>query len=119
MNETAKAKHMNIRMWFDLAEKDPARFEAMRSEAIENMIAAASEKRRNHLRRVQWRVDRARERAKSPMAATIAISEMMWDSFYELHDRYQELAGGSFQPRRARKSTPSAKILPFRSPVEA
>lgn len=119
MNEAAKAKQMNIRMWFDLAENDPEKFEAMRSEAIEKIIAASSEKRRIHLRRLQWRVDRARERAKSPMAATIAISEMMWDSFYELHDRYQELAGGTFQPKRASKPVISASILAFRHPVEA
>lgn len=115
MGETAKANQLNIRMWMDLAETDPEKFEAMRAEAIERMIEAASEKRRSHLRRLQWRVDKVRERATTPMAATIAISEMMWDSFYKLHDSYQELVGNTrqLQPGQA-KPAKTAQILPFR-----
>jgi len=109
-------------MWMDLAEHDPAKFEAMRTEAINRAIESASERHRIQLQRLQWRVDRIRERAATPMAATLAISEMMWDSFYRLHDSYQDLLGstsGRQDKLRLAKPVKSAQILPFRPvPVE-
>lgn len=119
MRESAKLNELDINMWMDLAEHDPDKFEAMRSEAIESLIARAPEKCQLHLRRVQWRVDMIRERSTSPMGAVIAISEMMWSSFYELRDRYQELALGGMEPNRMQKTAKSAQIIPFRAPVEA
>ncbi len=119
MRESAKLDELDINMWMDLAEHDPDKFEAMRSEAIERLITRAPEKCQLHLRRVQWRVDKIRERSTSPMGAVIAISEMMWGSFYELRDRYQELALGGMEPNRMRETAKSAQIIPFRAPVEA
>ena len=116
MTKTAKANQLDIQMWIELAESDPEKFETMRAETIERAIQSSSEKRRSHLRRLQWRVDRLRERSATPMAATIELSKLMWDSFYRLHDTYQELAGDTGQRRLSgRQSAPgkSAQIIPF------
>ncbi len=117
MTKTAKANQFDIQTWIELAESDPEKFETMRAETIERAIQSSSEKRRNHLRRLQWRVDRLRERSATPMAATIELSRLMWDSFYRLHDSYQELVGnsnhryqsGTLETDRGK----SAQIIPF------
>ena len=104
--------------WAELATNDPMQFEEMRRAAINAFLQNVSAERRLQLQRLQWRVDRVRERCTTPMAATIAISEMMWDSFYDLHDRYQDLFGNQAAKRYKQPSgDKSAKILPFQAPV--
>jgi hypothetical protein len=111
-------KSMDFERWVELAVNDPAEFEVMRQAAIEEFLASVSTERRLHLQRLQWRVDRVRERCTTPMAATIAISEMMWDAFYDLHDHYQDLFGSKTAPRYKQPAThKSAKILPFETPA--
>lgn len=118
MKQTLSMKPMDFEKWAELAISDPAEFEEMRRAAIDEFLASVSAERRLQLQRLQWRVDRLRERSPTPMAATIAISEMMWDSFYDLHDRYQDLFGSKAAPRY-RSQTPhkSARILPFETPT--
>ena len=117
MSELAQVKQWDFDAWMNLARNDPEKFEALRTQAIDELIEAASEERKIHLRRLQWRVDRVRERSGTPMAATLAISKMMWESFYELRDHYQSLLG-----HRAGSASPkvrSAKILSFPLPAHA
>ncbi|MEJ2390908.1 MAG: DUF3135 domain-containing protein [Gammaproteobacteria bacterium] len=110
-------KSMDFEKWAELAVNDPTEFEEMRQAAIDEFLASVSDERRLQLQRLQWRVDRVRERCTTPMAATIAISEMMWDAFYDLHDRYQNLFGGETAQRYSKASPhKSAKILPFTAP---
>ena len=70
--------------WSQLARDDPERFESLRSATLESHINKAPEAQQNRLRCLQWRVDRMREKAKTPMAACINISNMMWDSAQHL-----------------------------------
>ena len=103
--------------WVDLALTDPEQFEAMRRLVINEYLESISVERRLPLQRLQWRVDRVRERCTTPMAATIAISEMMWDAFYNLHDCYQDAFGAKAGQRYKQPvQTSSAKILPFVAP---
>lgn len=118
MSELAQAKEWDFDVWMNLARNDPEKFEVLRIQAIEKLIEAASEERKIHLRRLQWRVDRVRERSGTPMAATLAISKMMWESFYELRDHYQGLLGVNMASHPA-KTVQSAKILSFRLPAHA
>ncbi|MCU7924336.1 MAG: DUF3135 domain-containing protein [Candidatus Thiodiazotropha sp. (ex Dulcina madagascariensis)] len=62
----------------NLAEKDPARFEDMRQEAIDAYIATLPADRQVRMRRLQWRIDQER-RNRSPMSACMRISSMMWE----------------------------------------
>ena len=118
MKSTLSAKPMDFEQWVELATNDPEGFEMMRRAAINEFLDSVSAERRLRLQQLQWRVDRVRERCTTPMAATIAISEMMWDAFYDLHDRYQDLFGapGTQRYKQARPNKP-AKILPFAAPV--
>ena len=118
MKQTLSVTPKDFEQWVNLATTDPAQFEVMRRAAINEFLNSVSEERRLQLQRLQWRVDRVRERCTTPMAATIAISEMMWDAFYDLHDRYQDVFGA--RPGKRYKppvQVKPAKILPFTAPV--
>ena len=66
--------------WSGLAKSDPAAFELRRAQAIEELIARMPEHKQQRMRCLQWKIDQVRDRAGSPMAACIKLSEMMWDS---------------------------------------
>lgn len=118
MKQTLSVTPTDFEQWANLASTDPAQFEVMRRAAINEFLNSVSGERRLQLQRLQWRVDRVRERCATPMAATIAISEMMWDAFYDLHDRYQDVFGDIAAKRYKHPvQAKSAKILPFVAPV--
>lgn len=66
--------------WAALARADPAAFESRRLRAIDALIARARATHRPRLRRLQWRIDQERRLARTPMAACLRISGMMWQS---------------------------------------
>lgn len=108
------AKQDKFKVLSILAQNDPVGFEAERKKILEEYICNAPEAHRQRLRCLQWRIDRVRDRAKTPLAACIAISEMMWDSFYQLHRLYQDLGMTKTKGRKtAVKPLRSAIILPF------
>jgi len=118
MKPTLSARLADFDQWAELASRDPVQFEQKRREVIDEFLQSVSSERRLHLQRLQWRVDRIRERCATPMAATIAISEMMWEAFYDLHDRYQDQFGSQKTARyKAPAPVKSATILPFESPA--
>jgi hypothetical protein len=118
MKRIQSVRPTDFEQWVDLALTDPEQFEVMRRAAINEFLESVSVERRLPLQRLQWRVDRVRERCTTPLAATIAISEMMWDAFYELHDSYQDAFGAKTGKRyKPPVQTRSAKILPFMAPV--
>ena len=65
----------------ELARTDPEAFERYRQAVIEALIARAPERNRQHLRRLQWRIDQERKRASNPTAACVRLYQMMWESF--------------------------------------
>ncbi len=70
----------------DMARNDPARLETLRKKLTTHVIdSAPTEQQRKRLEGLQFRVDLERERARSPLAATIRISEMMCHSLADLH----------------------------------
>ena len=115
MNESQKelkSNELNFETWMELWQDSPATFEYLRTKRINAFIEKAPEAYRDRLRCLQWKIDRVRERAANPLAATIAISEMMWNSFNELGAKYRELAAvleGAEPTRPARTAT----VLPF------
>lgn len=72
---------LDFDQWSLLARQDPERFEAMRAEMIEELLAAASEKYQRRLRGLQWQIDQVRARSSNPMAACLSLSKMMWETF--------------------------------------
>ena len=70
----------------DMARNDPQRLENLRLRLTRSVIeGAATEQKRKRLEGLQFRVDVERKRARSPLAATIKISEMMCHSLADLH----------------------------------
>jgi hypothetical protein len=97
----------------DMARNDPQRLEKLRRKLTEHVIAGATtEQKRKRLEGLQFRVDLERERARSPLAATIKISEMMCHSLADLHRSMVTPLVAEAQPDQAR----SAKVLAFPRP---
>jgi hypothetical protein len=80
MNEPAKKKAFDFNEWSNLATTDPHAFEKRREMAIEKVISTMSDAKQERIRRLQWRIDQERSLCKTPMAACIKLSHMMWDN---------------------------------------
>ena len=105
-----QAKHIDFDYWLQLAQDDPEGFESLRSATLESHINRASDAQQTRLRCLQWRIDRIRDNAKTPMAACISISDLMWDTFHHLATGYKHLE----HLRRGRlEQLPSATVLEF------
>ena len=92
--ETKKKAEIDFDTWSEMARNDPEAFEKMRLQAIEAVIDSAPEANRERLRRLQWRIDQERRLARTPMAACMRISRMMWRAVLGpngLNDRFAEL----------------------------
>lgn len=115
MLKNQEPDNFDFEAWASLAKDDPERFEAERASTIEAMITSCPQDVQQHLRRMQWRVDRTRELKKTPMSACIAISEMMWDSLHNLNRSYLGLSL-SMNPEAKCDLSPLGKatVLPFR-----
>ncbi len=111
MSQAKPASRIDFDQWSQLAKRDPESFERQRSALLDACIARASRSHQDRLRRLQWRIDRVRDTASNPMAACVAISDMMWTTFHQLGEAYQQLAEERPAPPRR-----SARILPFRRP---
>ncbi|UEX78338.1 DUF3135 domain-containing protein [Spiribacter halobius] len=98
--------------WSHLARRDPGAFESRRQAAIEAFMARQAPDRRERLRRLQWRIDRERERSGNPLGACRRLSDLMWRSFAGqggLVEHLHALQGTAPPPSRRR-----AQILRFR-----
>jgi len=111
MTEITYQEQLDFDHWMNMAKNNPEEFESMRSHAIDEVIDSAPKDRQMHLRRLQWRIDMARKRAGSPMAATLIISKMMWEAFHNLKEHYEDLFTDEVKPTHTAKS---AKVIAFR-----
>lgn len=75
-----------------LARNDPAAYEALRCEVIEDFINHAPEKIKPRLRGLQWRIECVRRQSKTPLGCAVRINDLMWESFLSLNDHWQDLA---------------------------
>ncbi len=100
----------------EMAQNNPEGLEQLRRELVDQFIQGAPEAYRRKLRGLQFRVDMERRRAKTPMAACIAISGMMHDSFDRLRQALNEAAGNATSTvgGSRHESSTEAQVLPFR-----
>lgn len=99
----------------EMAQKDPEGLERLRVQLCDQLIQSAPEAYRRKLRGLQFRVDMERRRAKNPMAACIAISGMMHDSFDRLRQVLNEAASSASSATASQAdAATAAKVLPFR-----
>lgn len=100
--------------WMQLAGTDPERFERARQAAIAELLEAAPPDRQERLRGLQWRIDQERRRARTPLAACLRLSSLMWDSLNdELLPVLQRLVDGGDDHGPA-PPRPAAVVIPFR-----
>ena len=79
---------IDFEYWTELASNNPQKFEQLRQDKISELIEKAPTKRqRLRLQGLQWQIDQIRGQHKeSAMAACLAISELMWDTFGHLSE---------------------------------
>ena len=98
----------------DLARNNPQKLERLRRKLTDDIIASAeTDQKRKRLEGLQFRVDLERERARSPLSATIKISELMCQSLAELHRSMVTPLVSEPEPG----DRPTAKIIEFRAPL--
>jgi hypothetical protein len=106
--------------WATLARVDPYAFEERRLALIENFLGQFPATEQRRLRGLQFRIDMERQRARTPMAACLRISSMMWDSLLGSHGLKSALLGNPAPGDKSTRARPagsrSATILPFRKP---
>ena len=113
---TPRLSSTSFDQWRELARSDPAVFEERRRAAIAEVISTAPPQRRERLERLQWRIDRERERYADPMVACARLSRMMWDSVHGpggLVAHLRELEACWLG--RPRRGIPTARVLEFPS----
>ena len=70
----------------DMARNQPHQLEELRQSLTKEVIDSAStEQQKRRLKGIQFQVEMERQRARTPLQATIRISEMMCQSMAELH----------------------------------
>ncbi|HEB94448.1 MAG TPA: DUF3135 domain-containing protein [Gammaproteobacteria bacterium] len=103
---------LDFDFWKQLAKDDPAAFEALRREKVEQLIAQAPKTQRRRLQGLQWQIDQTRKLAVGPMASCLAISNMMWDSLHQLSLRQHELLSAT-PDKLQRPQNTAATVLAF------
>lgn len=116
-----KTAGIDFDTWSALARNDPQTFEKLRLAAIHAAIEGAPEANRERLRRLQWRIDQERRLARTPLAACIRISRMMWRAVLGpngLSDRVAELQGllSGDPPGKRCGTAPGGAVVDFNRP---
>jgi hypothetical protein len=95
----------------ELARTDPEAFEQYRKDVIEALIARAPERNRQHLRRLQWRIEQERKRASNPLSACVKLYRMMWESFAGESGLIDALQNTRKSPHSLDSLRPKAKVV--------
>jgi hypothetical protein len=106
--------------WMSLAQTDPVAFEERRSRLIEEFIERTPADQQRRLRGLQFKVDMERRRARTPMAACLRISDMMWQAVVGeggLRDTLNSL-GATCIARSTPRHSGMARVIHFRKPSE-
>lgn len=111
----------NFEELHQIAQNNPDALEAYRLQEIERIITKARPEIRKRLRGLQFQIDMERRRAKTPMAACLKLSTMMWDKTWQLSESQAQLSeaisGSLTTPEEitpACNKSESAEIIPFR-----
>ncbi|OZG72152.1 hypothetical protein BTA51_17520 [Hahella sp. CCB-MM4] len=100
----------NFDLLLEMAQKRPEELEALREQMVENVISSARSEYQNRLRGLQFQIDMTRAKSKTPLAACMRISELMYESFSELHFYLNEPLEYQEQ-RRSRETQQAANVV--------
>lgn len=118
LNEQLRKFVVNFDEWSELASSDPDSFESRRQTMLDDFFEQIPAERQHRLRGLQFRIDMERRKAKTPLAACIRISNMMWDSVSGENGLVEtiRLLNEDVETLRVRPSRSSANVLNFRKP---
>lgn len=95
-----------------LAAEDPVAFDRFRQDMCQDFINSIPPAHRPRMQAIQFRVDHAIRRAKTPLAGLILVSGMMHDSLRQLSWRLEDLKEFALDPtREAPPAPPLAEIV--------
>jgi len=117
MVNTHKQHKFKFDEWSELSQKDPEAFEELRQKTIDEFIDGVAVEKQQRLRCLQWKIDRVREQNTTPLAACVAISDMMWDSLERLHKIYYDYENITSMKdgKRVLTPLPTASVVPFQT----
>ncbi len=86
--------------WHELSLRSPEEFELKRQRLCQQIIADAPAKSQKRLEGLLFQINMQRRKSSNPLDSCIQLSNMMWDSFYELFDEVKKFSDASsrFQP---------------------
>lgn len=116
MNEKQNALDFDFDQWTKIAQQEPEKFEAMRRQMIDDLIAQAPEHLKPRIAGLQWQIDQIRNQAGNPMAACLQISQKMWGHVLSENGLLNTLKQPGKILDAAEKNAAVAKILPFERP---
>lgn len=99
--------------WAEIAKTDPEKFEAHRQKMLDDFFELIPQSRQQRIRGLQFQVDMECRKAKTPLAACIKISSMMWDNISKengLMDAFRALTQGT---ELGKKCGEKAKLITF------
>lgn len=113
MSSAPSVNGFDFQAWTDLANYDPAEFEAQRRLAVDRLIDACGGGQR--LRGMQFRIDLERRRARTPLKACLTLYGMMWDSLLAMNVQVRAAdATARGAPPAAGRAAADAQVIPFR-----
>lgn len=117
MNEEEKTSDFDFDFdeWSRMAQEEPVKFESMRQQLIDDLIAQSPEHFKQRMIGLQWQVDQVRKQASNPMAACLQISQKMWNNVVGENGLLNALQ----EPRKilsTLEKAPAGKILSFERP---
>ncbi|MEZ5542280.1 MAG: DUF3135 domain-containing protein [Pseudomonadota bacterium] len=109
MHDLPDSQSFDFDAWAKLFVKDPEEFEKQRLIAIEQLIQQAPPHKQQRLRCLQWKLDQVRRIAPNPLAASLRMNELLWESLAGPDGLIERLN----RPRPQRQPPRRARVLPF------
>lgn len=94
---------------FEWAETNPGLLDQWLQQEVNHIIENAPLKHKERLEGLQFRIEMEKRRAKTPLASCLKLSELMYDSFFEL-----KLALENGDSQTTQDLSQKAKVLPFK-----
>ena len=113
MSEPTHPAPQNFDTWASLAATDLDAFDYQRSRIIEAAIRQAPTRNRQRLRCLQWKLDRIRDTARTPMVACLRMNRMLWEAVASDTGLLACLQSATTGGEAPRSRATSAKIIPL------
>jgi hypothetical protein len=95
--------------WAKLFIENPQAFEKQRLQAVEQLIRQAPVHKQQRLRCLQWKLDQIRRTTPNPLAASVRMNQLLWESLAGPGGLLERLQ----QPHASHRSRPPAQVMAF------